>query len=783
MGIRKRLLIVLLLLSPWSVTAGAQETLEVTPQEIPQESPEEIPQEIPQEIPGETPWFVEGTVLEKGTRRPLANISVVVNEQEDKYAMTDEAGTFVIELDAAGEYSLSAVGIGYEKPEAIRFEVSDDIPEADIRFYLEPAFLLPDVVVYADRNPDQVGKTTISGQELERVAGGAGDPLRAVQALPGIVVTNDASANPAIRGSAPGDNKYYIDFLPAGYLFHFGGLVSVVNADLVNDFSLYAAAYGAEYGDVLGGILDVNLREPRRDRLGGKVNISLIESDFLIEGPVNESQSFFFAARRSYFDLIVSDEGELDEDEGIEYRQFPTFHDYQGKYVWHTSADNTLSLQLNGASDKTELFVPDDAELALKDPDLAGDANYDQRYDAQGLVWSRRLSKTATNKFAAGHITNTIDQAAGAVGTATVTFDDYFLRERFTFEPFRHHALTLGGSYTYSAADFKLDFKDPRCSEFDPNCDFTSAERKQNADIIRLNMGDLYAKDRWRLAPPFTLILGGRFSYDDYLDEGFAEPRLGAEWRVGRRTLLTAGWGRYHQFPDELEVVDDFGNPDLSHQRAEHSVLGMEQALGDGWSWKTEAYYKSFEDLVVPEDSSRYLNEGSGRAYGLDLLVKKDLTARLSGWLALTNSRSERTNELTGETFLADYDQPVIAKLVLNYRFSNKWSFGAKWHYHSGSPYTPVIDAELRDPGDLDSGYLPIYGEINSERLSAYHRLDLRLDRDFRFDKWKLNTYVELINAYAQDNLAGYTYNADYSDRDPVYQLPLLLSFGVQAEF
>ena len=72
--------------------------------------------------------------------------------------------------------------------------------------YLEPAFLLPDVVVYADRNPDKVGKLSISGKELEQVAGGAGDPLRAMQALPGVIVTDDTSANPAIRGSAPGDN-------------------------------------------------------------------------------------------------------------------------------------------------------------------------------------------------------------------------------------------------------------------------------------------------------------------------------------------------------------------------------------------------------------------------------------------------------------------------------------------------------------------------------------------------------------------------------------------------
>jgi hypothetical protein len=242
---------------------------------------------------------------------------------------------------------------------------------------------------------------------------------------------------------------------------------------------------------------------------------------------------------------------------------------------------------------------------------------------------------------------------------------------------------------------------------------------------------------------------------------------------------LTAGWGRHNQFPSGAQVLPEFGNPLLMHLRADHSVLGIARRFDGGWSWKAEAYYKMFSDLVAADPVVNYVNAGSGHAYGLELLLKKDLTARWSGWLALSLARSERENDLTGESFPFDYDQPVNTALVVNYRLSGNWSFGAKWTYHTGTPYTPIIGTGTYPDGRIR----PIYGAVNSERLPDYHRLDLRIDRNFTFNTWKLKTYLEIINAYAHDNVAGYDYSADYSSRDPIYQLPWFPSIGVQGEF
>ncbi len=723
---------------------------------------------------------ISGVVWEKGTRRPLENVQVALKGKKIIFTTTDVKGRFVFTVVKENFFTLNAFSLGYLKSRDFTVMPADNKPIKLKRIYLESAAMLSDVLVYADRNPDKVAKISVTGKELEAVAGTGGDPLRGLQTLPGITVTNDGSASPAIRGSSPGDNQYYADFIPVDYLFHFGGAVSVFNADLIEDLNLYASAYGAEYGDVLGGVIDVKLRDPRNDRLGVKINTNLFLSDILIEGPTAKNQSFYLAARRSYYDLILPKTGQLG-DGGTEYTRFPAFSDYQGKYLWRPNSRSKISLQLNGAKDEFKFFIPDTAEDAEKDPDFAGTNSMTTRYDSQAIVWSQRLSTENNNKLAIGHSYSTFDQKAGAVGTSEAIFNSYYLRDALSIEATDNHRLLLGVDYTRTAVKLNLDFKDPKCTEFDPSCDFTSAQRVSNEDTVNVDFYNIYAKDRWRVTEAVTGILGVRGSYDTYLEEVFTEPRLGLEWKFWENMMATAGWGKYHQFPDGVQVLDQFGNPDLSNLSAEHYVLGLGQEKKADWQWKVEGFYKNLDKLVIADPVVNYNNGGEGRAYGVDFFLKKDLTERFNGWASFTWSRSERENQETGEIFPASVDQPYNLKLVGNYKITSQWTFGAKWLYHSGSPYTPVVGSTLR-PLTTDQ-YLPIYGDLNSSRLPAYHKLDLRLDRDFIYNTWKLNTYLEIINVYNQKNVADYSYNNDYSVRDPVYQLPRLISIGIQAAF
>ena len=302
----------------------------------------------------------------------------------------------------------------------------------------------------------------------------------------------------------------------------------------------------------------------------------------------------------------------------------------------------------------------------------------------------------------------------------------------------------------------------------------------QLSDNITANAIGVSAQDRKRILSDLTLIGGVRYSYEDYAHKTYSEPRLGMEWEWTKSTMFTAGWGKHNQQPNAAEWVRIFGNPNLDHIRAEDSVMGIQHKVDADWSWKAETYYKKLSNLVVNDPLLNYINAASGKAFGLELLIKKEPTNKLSGWFVINLAKSERRNDVTGETFRYAYDQPVNATLVGNYKITDVWSFGMKWAYHSGTPYTPIIGT---NGTYADGSTIPVYAAVNSASLPVYHRLDLRLDRNYVFNKWKLNTYIELNNVYQRKNIVGYTYNGTYTTHDPVYSAVLPISLGVQAEF
>ncbi len=718
-------------------------------------------------------WKISGLVLEKGTRKPLVGAYIAVRENESISAISDDAGKFELLLPQAGSYTLTAATLG-AAPVNIPVEFQPGAAPPSPVFYLSSATLLPEIVVRGERSVDRVSKSVITGEELRKVPGSSGDPLKSIQALPGVVVGGGgAGSQPAVRGSGPGDNLYYVDSLPIGKIFHFGG-ISVFNADLIQDFNLYSAAFAPRYGDVTGAVLDVALREPRTDRIGGKVNINVIGADFLVEGPLTGNQSAYFAARRSYIDLLVKQV----EQRGITI-QIPNYSDYQGKYVWRFNASDKLTLHLQGATDQLKLNIGSDSDIAKQQPILGGNLSFSDSYSMQALVWDAALFNGAQNKLALEHINNDFKQNVASAGTIWTGASDNFLREQMHIPLADEHELALGGNITQSRISINADIIKTTCTQFQASCDLSSAPRAQLNETINANAWEFSAQDRKRIAARLTLIGGVHHSGEDYLKKSYTEPRLGVEWDWDERTLLTAGWGRHNQMPTGQQVARSFGNPYLDHIRADHSVLGITQKLPDDWSWKAESYYKKFSGLVLGDPQLNYINGGSGKAYGAELLIKKSGNADLTGWLSVSLARSQRQNDITGESFRFEFDQPINTTLVANYKLSNEWTMGAKWNYHSGTPYSPVIGANQDNSGR----YIPVYAAVNSGTLPDYHRLDLRFDRSYVFDRWKLNTYFELNNVYFRQNLSGYRYNATYTSKEPVYPLVIPFTFGIQGEF
>ncbi|HGX92166.1 MAG TPA: Plug domain-containing protein, partial [Candidatus Tenderia sp.] len=240
------------------------------------------------------------TVKARGSGEVVEGATVVVDGGV-AYDDTDEAGRVVFaDIDPPTRVKVLAGGF-----EAL---VQPLPPQREaVTLYLRPlVFEGEGLEVTAPRLVEKASKLTLTTPELARTAGSAGDPLKAITALPGVVAAEEGSAQVYMRGSNGNENITWVNNAPVGYLYHFGGLQSTINPALIEDINVFLGGFPVQYGDALGGVVDAKLRTPENDRMRYQFDIATINSSFLVEGPVGEAggDSFFVAGRRSYIDLL-----------------------------------------------------------------------------------------------------------------------------------------------------------------------------------------------------------------------------------------------------------------------------------------------------------------------------------------------------------------------------------------------------------------------------------------------------------------------------------------------
>ena len=645
---------------------------------------------------------------------------------------------------------------------------------------------IEEVIVEGKKDDDSTAPTLFT-EKLLQVPGTLGDPLQAIFSLPGVVEVEDGDGQPAVRGSGPDDSTFLIDFLPTSYVFHdFGN--SIFNEHLIRDFGLKAAGFGSRYGQATGAVFDVSLREPRLQPLTTTIDASFLRAGVLLEGQVTDNQAFYISARESLVHLILEaiEGDEDDDDDDIDFNSYPRSSDYQAKYSWTPNANNRVSLLATGASDRTAATFGSNSDEALIDPGSSGRASLDTKFNSVSLRWDYRDDNNEL-KTGIGRLQESRrDRLGDGAEFQDIDVTGWTAKSHYSRHLTNAHRVTVGGEYQQQEFDYSVKLRYRSCSDFDPACDTDPGVLIQEADRQNIATAVLIVEDAWQATPALLVTAGMRFSRDDYLEERFAEPRVEAEWALNDNWRLISSWGRYHQLPLVDEIIPVFGNPQLRSPEATHYVVGTKGQFGDGWSLDVDLYYKDLKQLAVDVDDDRnYINAATGEAYGAEVMLQKaQRDDRWYGWFTLSYAKTRRTNDLTGRTTNADYDTPVVANLVLNYQLRN-WNVGLRWNYRSGMPYTPITGN--RENPDFPGFYLPVYGKLNSERAGAYHRLDLRAERPFKFSRVEGSYYIDIINAYVRRNGGAVAYEpiAGTSDfrLEEEEGLPLIPSIGVKFIF
>lgn len=599
---------------------------------------------------------------------------------------------------------------------------------------------------------------TEDSQKLVEMPGALGDPLGAITALPGVITPAGGGA-PAVRGGSPNDNRYFIDGIPAGYIFHEFN-TSILDENVVQDFQLFSAGFGSQYSNVTGGVFDIRLRQPKNQDLEVTLNASMLRAGVFVEGGITENVAFMGSLRKGLIQYFLPEEDEPDE-EGIRLISPPQDSDHLLKVSYTPSASDTVDVTFIGAKDFAEAEFTDLSDTVQQNPDFEGDAKLEENFNSGGLTWNHLFHRGAEFTLSLAHYSDKESLTWGDGYFATSDLKNVFVKGRYSHPISLSHTLSLGGEHSQYTFDYSTRSVLFVCTEFDVSCQDGRRGIIDERTSETLNDSAVYVIDHWQVSDSFFIEGGVQWSKNDYTDEAIVNPRLALEWQIKDGLTLTSSAGRYNRLPDIEKTLPEIGNPRLKSPRADHLTLGIKGEFSDIWSWSAEAYRKDLSELPLALDESQadaellYSNDVSGSAKGIDILVNRNLSNNWYGWVALSYSKSMRTNDRNGNDITYNLDTPLVFTTVGRYNFTDKWSGGFRFTAKSGEATTRIQG--VQNNPDYPDKYLPIYGAPYEDRLPKYSRLDIRLERTLTLFNKQGSFYVDILNALNRKNITEIT--------------------------
>jgi TonB family protein len=678
----------------------------------------------------------------------------------------------------------SATNAAHDEPEEHDDHEEAPPPRAPSPVADEPTFGARAVT---DAPPREATARTMNATELATM-GTRGDPIRAVELLPGIA-RNTLAGPPIIRGSAPYESQVFFEGAPVPLLYHFGGITSFVPARFVDRVDYYPGNFSARYGRVLGGVIDVKARDPRMDGFHGGADVSFIDASAFAEGPfigrlrdgdVDDGRSprvtAAVGARRSYVDLYLS--SVLPKDT-VTIDAAPVYYDYQGIVAARLSERHQLRVLAYGSQDTFALVSnkPSDDDPALRGR-LASETGFHRVQATLKSLLSDRVSQEATVSFG----TEKYDGQAGTVANQAV--DSVAVRSRleWTIRALPELRFVVGVDHASQYWTGSYDGVRPTLEE--PT---STAASVTPLTSVRASLWTqapaLYAEAGWLVGDRVMIMPSIRGDYLDQVNALTFDPRLAVRAKITDTTTLKGGVGRFTQQPNVYEALPDIGNPNIKPGYAIHYSAGVEQAFGDAVRASSEVFLKTIYDLPidVPNYAAPHFdNQGRGRAYGVETEVRVLPKQRAYGLLTYTLSRSERGRVGQDPLPLFEHDQTHVGAAAAVVRIGAGWEASATFRVTSASPRTPVTGSVL----DVATGvYTPRYDAVLSDRGPLYHRLDLHVEKGWVVGRGKLTAYLDIQNVYNATNPEFLTYNYDYtkSAGSPSFP-PFLPSLGIRGE-
>jgi TonB family protein len=746
-----------------------------------------------------------GLVRQMGTRKPLEGITVTIifDPSDDTYANLDALST---QTGADGSFELRGLPSGKHTVRLLHLdhvtaETQIEIVEHEITsatFWMRATLYRENELVGVyHKVKEDITRRTIRIDEVKRIPGTFGDPIKVIQTLPGAARSPFGTGLLVIRGSNPEDSGVYVDGIRIPIIYHLTGTTSVLSPDIVESVDYLPGMYGVEYGRSMGGVVDVRTRSEFSEQ--GKFNwgTDILDSQFYYEGRVGKEKESGLAigARRSYIDLFIPI-----FTKGTNFSIKPRYWDYQVKYIPQLHNRQKLEVFVYGFDDILQISTPDDFAQG-SDQDTQGDLKVEYlshrfliRYE-KGFSEDLRLSLTPSLGY---------DFAYFGLGSefTTESFTGIAqLRGNLVWSPSRYLEVVPGidfigiyGGFDFASALSFADINDPLAER--EAISFNGGGTGLSPDsFFKLNIRPL-GDDRWLLTP------GVRFSHvnvtqhsslfesgEPSKQNGFGlDPRLLTRLQVFDGGMIKAGTGLYTQPPQPQEtasITEGVATPRF--ERSWASSIGFEHQVSQSVEWDIDLFYKALDNLIVFNeawtggDQPIFVNDGAGRAYGLELIARHNPIGRFFGWVSYTLSKSERRDAPEDAWYPFDFDQTHIFSAQGGYDLPFDFGLSAQIQYTTGTPTTPFNAGIYDVDGDFYNGFR--IGGYNDERQPPYFQTSFRVDKLWTYKRWQLQTYVDLLNAIRGVNAEFTTYAYDYSEYAYVRGLPFIPNLGLEAKF
>lgn len=734
---------------------------------------------------------LKGVVLEKGTRIPMSDVNLYILPEGLK-ATTNAKGEFLFDQAPEGEKDWIVNVAGYKRYKA---KLSYAASTNDIKIYLEKkSYIEFQTTVVGKLEKKDPSKTSLSREEFLKAPGSNGDPVRALENLPGVLQTFDA--NVAIQGSPPQDTRYLIEGHEIPFIFHFFGLNTVAVPETVDSIDFLSAGYGPEFGRANSGIINLNLRKPRTDRIHAMSFVDFTAVGGYVEGPIGDDgdKSFFLGGRYSYIGEVLKFGSEqFSEDDGEEappptFNSAPTYFDLNFTYHHRLSGKAKFKLATIASQDKVEAIAfNEDGE----DPTFTGRIYGRTRFFRFIPQFNYQINDRSSFETSLG---GGIDQQQFEPGGQVLDLvrTRFTWRSHYTNKLSERYELTIGTDFVLESFDDTFSITSSFFNETDVEVPESIAEFLESKNKgTYLRQGYYLRNDLELIKDKLTFSPNLRLDYFEGNEKFYVQPRGGLSYKYNKDTSFSFHSGIYYQpnIPQNLAVGT--GNPDIQPSNSVHHALrfskDFREGTTDGLVLTGGLFYKKLKDLVIHSSgtvlrdgvlvSERISNGGSGDVEGFEALLRYKWQRSFFSF-GYTYTKSRRRDN-GGAEYRAEQDQTHNLNFSGNYNWKN-YSFTSRLRLVAGLPYTPITGGVYFENGDV---YIPVQGERLSERLDTFWQLDIRFDRKWIYDTWILSLYLDIQNVTNNKNEFGIAYSFDYSQSEPATGLPILPTFGIRGEF